>query len=503
MSNEFILTMEQINKSFSGVQVLYDVQLNLKKGTVHALMGENGAGKSTLMNILNGVLKPDTGKITIGGKEVKINNVNDAISNGISMIHQELTPILEMTVAENIFLGREYSKKISAILDDKKTVAETEKLLEDLDIKIDPNAKLIDLSVAQMQMVEIVKAVSNDAEIIIMDEPTSAITEAEIKKLFKIINNLKNQGKSIIYISHKLDEVFEISDYITVLRDGKYIMTDKTENLNSNKLISAMVGRELEDGYNREKSKIGKVKLEVKSLSKKGKFKDISFKLYEGEILGFAGLVGAGRTELMEAIYGFKPADSGEIFIDNKKVNINTPKDGIESKIAFVPEDRKEVGLNLLGSIKENITLSNLKEYCNWNFIINSKKENIVSKDYIKRFKIRCSSKDMDTKYLSGGNQQKVVLAKCISCDPEIIIMDEPTRGIDVGAKAEIYKMMDEMVKNGRSIIMVSSDMPEILSMSDRIIVLSQGVITGEFSRKEFNQEDIMTCASAQLKGVM
>ncbi|ONI42815.1 D-xylose ABC transporter ATP-binding protein [Candidatus Epulonipiscium fishelsonii] len=489
--------MKDITKEYPGVKALKGVQFKLKKGTVHALMGENGAGKSTLMKILCGMETPNSGQIILGGNEVSIPDVRTGIKNGISMIHQELSPVLEMSVAENIFLGREIIKKISRKVDHKSMNQQAQELLkEQVGIELNPALKMKNLSVAQMQMVEIVKAISQDANIIIMDEPTSSITENEVEKLFALIRKLTSQGKSIIYISHKMEEIFQISDEITVFRDGQYIGTDLSSNLDDRALIKMMVGRELNEIYPKEEVPITDILLETSSLSKEGKFKDISFSLRKGEILGFAGLVGAGRTELVEAIFGFKPADSGDILINNKKVNIKSPQDGIKNKIAFISEDRKQVGLNLIASIKDNITLANMKSYCIGGIAINHSCERRLSAEYAKKLNVKMSSIDMAVGKLSGGNQQKVILAKWISCDPDIIILDEPTRGIDVGAKAEIYKIMVELAREGKAIIMITSEMPEAIGMSDRIVVLSNGKMTGVFDRNEFDQEKIMLCAS-------
>lgn len=493
------ISMVNINKSFSGVRVLKDVNLHLRPGTVNALMGENGAGKSTLMKILNGIYTMDSGEIFVDGEKVEINSVRDAIENGISMIPQEISAVEEMTVAQNIFLGREPVTKLG-ILDDRAMVKQTKKLLKDMDVDLDAKAYMKDLSIAQIQMVEILKAVSYEAKVIIMDEPTSALAEHEVNVLFNIIEKLKKDNKSIIYISHKLEEIFRIAEDITILRDGEYIMTEETKNLDHDRLISAMVGRELKDIYPKDSKPMDEVKMKVRNLTKAGVFEDISFDLYKGEILGLAGLVGAGRSEVVEAIYGYNPYDSGTIEIDGKPVEINKPQDGINQNIALVSEDRKRVGLNLDGNIKENITLANLDEYCKFKTVLDDKKERKIARESIKKFNIKAKNEDVETIYLSGGNQQKVILAKCISCNPDILIMDEPTKGIDIGAKSEIYKLMNDFVKEGNSIIMVSSEMPEAIGMSDRLLVLHEGKIKGEYNRGEFDQEKIMASASGHGK---
>lgn len=493
--------LKNINKSFSGVKVLDDVNLVVQEGSIHALMGENGAGKSTLMKILNGIYIADEGEIFINEKKREITNAKDAQDIGIAMIHQELSVVDEMTITENIFLGREIVKS-NGLLDKKMMLSETDKLLKEYELHVRPDTYMNDLSVAQLQMIEIIKAVSKNSNIIVMDEPTSALTESEIKVLFKTIRELKKQKKSIIYISHKINEIFDICDEITVLRDGKYITTDVITNFTFERLISSMVGRELSEIYPKDNIPTEDVILEVENLTKNGKFKNVSFDLMKGEILGFSGLVGAGRSEVIEAVFGYKPADSGRITFEGKELSIKKPKDALDTGITFISEDRKKVGLNLLGSIRENITLSNLHDYCKHNLIIDKKKEKLVSKSSIIDFRIKSNSIEMETMYLSGGNQQKVLLAKCISCNPRVIIMDEPTRGIDVGSKAEIYKLMSDFVKNGNSIIMVSSEMPEVIGMSDRIIVMHEGKVTGLFKNGEFNQEEIMACAAGKERGL-
>ena len=493
--------MKKIVKTFGPVQALKGVDFTLRKGSVHALMGENGAGKSTLMKILAGMQSYDSGEICINGKAVTNSNVREAISAGVSMIHQELSPVLEMSIAENIFLGREEVEGWFSIVNSRSMNKQAAKMMKtQVGMEIDPTTKMKDLNVAQMQMVEIVKAISQGADIIIMDEPTSAITETEVERLFSLISELTKKGKSIIYISHKMDEIFQVADEITVFRDGTFVGSDMAANLNDAKLIKMMVGRELNEVYPKIDVKAGEVLLEVKKLTKRGYFENISFAVRRGEIVGLAGLVGAGRTEVAEAIFGFKPADQGEIWVKGQKVQIKTPLAALKSGIAFVSEDRKAVGLNLMSSIKDNITLANLQKYCFLNFIINQGEERKYAQKFSEQFHVKAPSIHTTVNQLSGGNQQKVVLAKWVSCDPDIIIMDEPTRGIDVGAKAEIYRMMCELAKKGKAIIMISSEMPEILGMSDCINVLSQGRLTGRFYKDEFNQESIMACASGQAK---
>jgi inositol transport system ATP-binding protein len=501
LNQDYVLEMKNITKIFPGVAALNNVDLKINKGEVHALIGENGAGKSTLMKILIGIYKAEKGEIIYKGEKVNINNPGEALNLGISMIHQELNHIPEMTVAENIFLGREPSVKFFKIVKVKSMKQKTEKLFSDIGIKINPVAKVSSLSVAEMQMVEIVKAVSYNADIIIMDEPTSAITDREVEKLFDIIRALTSKGKAVIYISHKLDEIFKICDKVTVLRDGHYIDTKKISEINKQVLISMMVGREISNIFPKEDVKAGNIILEVRNLSVKGKFSGINFTLRKGEILGIAGLMGAGRTELVEAIFGIRKLDFGEIIINNEKIKITSAKKAILNKIALVSEDRKLFGLNLKASVKNNLSIVNLDSFSYLNFILNLKKERSAADAQIKLFGIKTTGRNQIVNSLSGGNQQKVVIAKWLLITPDIIILDEPTRGIDVGAKSEIHKLMVTLAKEGKSIIMISSELPEILGMSDRVIVLHEGEITGEFSRDELEQEKIMACATGHKKG--
>ena len=498
---KYVLQMRNISKVFPGVTALNDVSLNIEKGKVHALIGENGAGKSTLMKILSGIYNSDKGEIILRGKKVNINGPKDALKNGISMIHQELNPIPEMTIAENIFVGYEPCYKFLGIVNKKVLKKRTNELFNEIGVELNPNAKLSSLNIAEIQIVEIVKALSYNSEIIIMDEPTSAITGKEVEKLFEIVRKLSSKGKTIIYISHKLDEIFKIGDYVTVLRDGNYIDTKSISELNKQLLISLMVGRDIKNIFPKENIKFGDVLFEVRGLSKKRKFNNISFKVRSGEILGIAGLMGAGRTELVEAIFGADKADSGEIIIKGKKATINNPCDAITNGIALVSEDRKTYGLNLKSSVKDNITIANLDKYCLLKQIINMREERKIVDQQIKNLDIKTTSRNKISNTLSGGNQQKVVIAKWLLCNPDILILDEPTRGIDIGAKAEIHKIMSLLVKEGKAIIMISSEMPEILGMSDRVIVLNEGEITGEFRRKELDQEKIMACATGHVKG--
>lgn len=494
--NETILQVKNLTKSYSGVKALDDVQLTIKKGEVHALMGENGAGKSTFMKILIGLLTPDSGEIIFEGNTIKNNTVSEISKRGISMIHQEILIIPELTVAQNIFLGREKELSGNKIgwLNDKNITLKAADLLRELGVDIDAKIKMKYLCVAQMQMVEIAKAVSNNARVIIMDEPTSAISDKEVSTLFKIIRDLKSKGVAIIYISHKMDEIFEISDTITVLRDGKYIATKSASELDKNSLIAMMVGREITNMFPEPVLEKGKIILSVKNLNKKGKFSAISFDVHAGEILGISGLMGAGRTEIAEAIYGLSPADNGTIHINGKEIKIKSPKDAVANGVGYVSEDRKRLGFIPQLSIKKNLTLASLSEHCQGIFIQNQK-ENIASDQMIMDLKIKASGRNQKVIHLSGGNQQKVVIGKVLAASPKIIILDEPTRGVDVGAKFEIYKLINNLAAQGIAIIMISSELPEILGMSDRILVLSKGIQTAILSRKEATQELIMKYA--------
>lgn len=492
-----LLEMKDISKSFTGVNVLRDVHFNLEKGTVHALMGENGAGKSTLMKILAGITKSDKGSICINDKSVEINSPSDSQNLGIAMIHQELSPIPGMTVAENIYFGREPGKGV--FVDYRQLYKQTEELLDRLHIKnISPREKLQNLQVADQQLVEIAKAISYNAEIIIMDEPTSAITDKEVDNLFVIINNLRKAGKGIIYISHKMDEVFRISDEITVLRDGAYVDSWKAKDINNDILIRNMVGRELSEIFPKVHVPIGEKVLEVRNLTLQNKFHNINFDVRRGEILGIAGLVGAGRTEVMQALFGLTPADEGEIIFEGKKLNPREPREAIKNGLAFVTEDRKGEGLIPYMSVAHNITLASMKDF-DKNFLIDMKSEDDVIQKQIASLRIRSYGKEQLVTALSGGNQQKVVLAKWLIKKPKLLILDEPTRGIDVGAKSEIYKIMCDFVAQGNSIIMISSEMPEVMGMADRIVVFSNRRLGGELNREEFVQENIMRLAVSKM----
>jgi inositol transport system ATP-binding protein len=499
--SDYILRVKEISKSFSGVKALDNIHFDLKKGEVHALMGENGAGKSTFMKILIGLVTPDSGEILMEGNAMVGNNVNETLKKGISMIHQEILIIPELTVAQNIFLGRERevsgkSGILSGWLNDLEINRRAAALLDRMGVNIAPKAKMKHLSVAQMQMVEIAKAVSNNAKVIIMDEPTSAISDKEVSMLFQIIRDLKAEGVSIIYISHKMDEIFRISDTITVLRDGKYVGTQNAAGLDQNALIAMMVGREIDQMFPEATQAAGDEVISVQNLGKTGKFSNISFNVKSGEILGLAGLMGAGRTEIARAIFGLDQWDEGEITVRQSPLRARTPREAIDRGIGYVSEDRKGLGFVSGMSVKDNITLSSMNSHRKGGFI-DTHSEQLVTEKMIADLKIKTAGTGQHVAYLSGGNQQKVVIGKVLLASPEIIILDEPTRGVDVGAKFEIYKLIRSLADRGMAIIMISSELPEILGLSDRILVLSKGKQTALLSKAEATQELIMRYAVA------
>ncbi|MDM5247809.1 sugar ABC transporter ATP-binding protein [Lysinibacillus sp. G4S2] len=491
---EYILELEHITKEFPGVKALDDIQLQVKKGTVHGLMGENGAGKSTLMKIIFGIFSPDKGTMKFKGKELKASGPKESVKNGISMIHQELSPVPHMTVAENIFLGREFTYGKTSLINNRKMIMESRKLFESLNMKIDPTDKMKDLSIANMQMVEIATAVSYNADLIIMDEPTSAITDKEVEQLFGIIQSLKAKGVSIIYISHKMDEIFKICDELTVFRDGKYIGTKSTNDFDQDTLIHMMVGREIKQVFHKEKAEIKEVVLSVQNLSRKEKFQNVSFELRKGEILGIAGLMGAGRTEVIESIFGIAPYDFGDIYVNGEKVKIKSPQDAIKHKMALLTEDRKLTGAFLPISIKENMIISNINKFLKFG-LMNRQLVNDACNEMVQLLNIKTPHLNQIIMNLSGGNQQKVLLARWLLNDPDILILDEPTRGVDVGAKSEIHKIMSKLAHEGKAIIMISSELPEVLGMSDRIVVMHEGYKKGELAREEANQERVLELA--------
>ena len=491
MNNNYLLEMRKISKEFPGVLALNNVDFKIKTGEVHALVGENGAGKSTLMKILAGIYQPDSGEILWNGNEVKIRDSKTALSLGISMIHQELNPVPQMTIAENIFLGREPASKVKGFINFKKMYSDTKKILQDQDLVYNPRTKVANLSISDTQLIEIVKAITYESSLIIMDEPTSALTELEIENLYKRVRELKKRGVSIIFITHKLDEIFKIVDTVTILRDGKFIDSKPIENLTKDEIISMMVGREITNLYPKMDIDIGEKVFEADGLTRNGVFNNISFKVNKGEILGVYGLMGSGRTEVVRAIFGLDPLDKGKITINSKTVKVLTPQDSIKSGIAMVTEDRKNFGVILCRSVLENISLPNLRAFSRFMFL-NKRLERKKIADISKIFNIKTPNLETMVNSLSGGNQQKVVVAKWYLLNPRVLILDEPTRGIDVGAKYEIHKIMNDLAGRGMAIIMISSEMPEVLGMSDRIIVMHKGEITGELKRKEATQEKIM-----------
>ncbi|MSC85278.1 sugar ABC transporter ATP-binding protein [Eubacterium sp. am_0171] len=488
-NKENVLKLEGINKSFFQVQVLKNISFEVRKGSVHALAGENGAGKSTLMKIVTGLLKADSGNIVFDNEQITLNNAREALGLGISMIHQELTPLRQMTIAENYFLGRELCLS-NGLLNQKKMNEETQKSLNDFGMKVQATQKVDKLTIAQIQMLEIIKAVRDNSKLIIMDEPSSSLTEEETRHLFHIIRDLQKKGVAIIYISHRMEDIYEIADTVTVLRDGNLIGTYPIEEINKDKLIELMVNRTMESMFSKGHTSIGAVGFEVKDLSRDGVFKNISFQVHKGEILGITGLMGAGRTEVARAIFGLDKLDGGEIYIDGKKIVIRNPYDAISHGIVMLSEDRKEYGLVLGRSIRENISLPNLKKITRHCLLKKTQEKERVG-ELIKMLTIKCNSMEQTAQTLSGGNQQKVIIAKWLLAGPEVLILDEPTRGIDVGAKAEIYKLMDKMAQEGMTIIMISSELPEILSMSDRVMIMGAGEIRGEFTYKEFMEGKI------------
>ncbi len=488
----FALAIYNIHKRFPGVNALDSAYVEVKKGEVHALLGENGAGKSTLIKVLGGIYPPDEGEIFIDGKQVVISDVRDAQLSGVSIIHQELLLVPQMSVADNIFLGSDPARY--GYVDRGSQVRQAQAIIDDLGLPINAAALVCTLSVAQQQLVEIIKAISFKAKIIVMDEPTSSLTSTEVDILFGIIRRLKQQGVAVIYISHRMEELFSITDRITVMRDGKTIDTLTTAQTTAEQAIRLMVGRELSDYYIRSEFPKGEVILQVDNLNKQGVFADISFELRKGEILGFAGLVGAGRTELMTAIFGVDPYDSGSIRLNGREVRIRCPGDAMKAGIALVPENRKEQGLVLKNSVGFNMTLTILKEFIAW-LRVDSSYERGILDDYKKRFSIKTPSYRQIVANLSGGNQQKVVVSKWLAARPSVLILDEPTRGIDVGAKSEIYSIINDLTLEGMAIIMVSSEMQEVMAMSDRICVMGGGRIQTVLDKRDYSQEKILAHA--------
>ncbi|MCQ4088306.1 sugar ABC transporter ATP-binding protein [Saccharibacillus sp. JS10] len=488
------IEMKGIHKSFGTNQVLKGVDFELKEGEVHALMGENGAGKSTLMNILVGLHKLDEGTIIVDGKETYFDNPGEAENRGLAFIHQELNIWPEMTVLENLFIGRELNLPYG-LLDTRKMKALAREQLQRLSVDLPLSKDAGTCSVGQQQMIEIAKALMTNAKVIVMDEPTAALTEREIVKLFEVIKSLKAEGVSIVYISHRMEEIFAICDRITVMRDGITVDTTEIPATNFDEVLRKMVGRELTERYPKRNPKPSELILEVNKISRRGLFENVSFQVRAGEIVGFSGLMGAGRTEIMRAIFGLDKLDSGEIKLRGKKIQIRRPEDAVRHGIGFITEDRKDEGLVLDFSIRENMALPNLFSFTSKGFI-SSRKEREFVDSLVKRLQVKTQSAETPARSLSGGNQQKVVIAKWIGIGPSLLILDEPTRGVDVGAKREIYQLMNELTDRGVAIIMVSSELPEVLGMSDRIIVVHEGKIGGELSSHEATQEQIMTLAT-------
>ena len=488
------IEMKGIDKAFGSNQVLKNAGFFLKDGEVHALMGENGAGKSTLMKILTGVYTRDAGTVLVDGKEVVYKNPQEAEKAGIVFIYQELNVLFDLTVEENLFMGKEITKGFG-ICDKKAMRAKAQEVMDKMGVNIPVDAVMSDLSVGQQQMVEICKALMADAKVIIMDEPTAALTASETRGLFEVINSLRKKGVSIVYISHRMEEIFELCDRITVLRDGEYVGTENIAEIDLDHVVQMMIGRTIGERFPKRESHIGVEVLRVEGLTSGKLFKDVHFDVKAGEVLGVSGLMGAGRTEIMQALFGNLPLDSGKIFIDGKEVTIKNPRQAIANGIGFITEDRKVEGLLLEKSIAENIHIANLGKVSN-GFVLNKEKQLNLVKKGIEEFKVRCFGPEHECGNLSGGNQQKIVLAKWVYTDPKILILDEPTRGVDIGAKKEIYNIINQMAADGVAVIMVSSELPEVLGMSDRIAVVHEGKITGILDAAEADQAKVMTLAT-------
>ena len=500
--SEYLLEMKNICKSFPGVKALQNVDFQLKAGEIHALLGENGAGKSTLIKVLGGIYIAEEGQIFIDGKQVAITGVNSARANGISIIHQELVLVPYMTVAENIFLGREPMGSFG--VNKSKMSADAQRMLDRFDLGIDADSLIADLSIAQQQMVEIVKAISFNCRILVMDEPTSSISDREVKALFEIMHNLAAQGVGIIYISHKMSELDEVCDRVTVLRDGCYVGTRVVKETPRDELIAMMVGRELDQYYTRDHVENTEVVLKCENISdgkkKRSRVKNVSFEVRKGEIVGFAGLVGAGRSETMQCIFGLTSGSSGDVYINGQKAHIRTAVDAMKLGIAMVPENRKLEGLYHVQSVKFNSTIEVLEKFIN-SLMVNSRLEEQITQEFIDKMRTKTPSQEQRVANLSGGNQQKVMIGRWLATDPKILILDEPTRGVDVGAKAEIYEIMNELTKQGVSIIMISSELPEIINMADRVYVMYEGRVTGCIPYQEVSQEAIMKLATQEASG--
>ena len=495
MENDYILEFRGINKSFTGVKALKDISFQIRRGEVHALMGENGAGKSTLMKILSGAYTKDSGGILVDGREVTIKNTSDSEKLGIAIIYQELNLIPELSVAENIFLHRQPQRGI--FVDWKQMNSQAADVLKQIDVDIDTKATVSSLSVAQQQMVEIAKAVSYHSDVIVFDEPTSSLTEEEVEHLFRIINMLRDRGCGIIYISHKMEEILRISDEVTVMRDGAWVATEPAAEMTMERIIKLMVGRELTNRFPPKDNEIGGVLLEVEGLTAMhSKLRDVSFNVHKGEIVGLAGLDGSGRTEVLENIFGVATRKSGVIRLHGKEVKNRRARDAIKNKFALLTEERRATGIFGILDIQENTTISSLKKYKVKGLYLSRKKMEESTEWSIRAMRIKTPSQDTKIRSLSGGNQQKVILGRWLLTDPEVLLLDEPTRGIDVGAKYEIYQLIINLAKEGKAVIMVSSEMPELLGVCDRILVMSGGRLAGEVDAKATTQEEIMTLAA-------
>ena len=496
---KYVLEMENITKEFPGVKALDNVQLKLKPGTVHALMGENGAGKSTLMKCLFGIYEKDNGKILLDGVEVNFKSTKEALENGVSMVHQELNQVLQRNVLDNIWLGR-YPMK-GFFVDEKKMYEDTINIFKDLDIKVDPRKKVADLPIAERQMIEIAKAVSYKSKVIVMDEPTSSLTEKEVDHLFRIINRLKQSGVAIVYISHKMEEIKMISDEITILRDGKWISTNDVSKISTEQIISMMVGRDLTERFPKKDNTVKEMILEVKNLTalNQPSIQDVSFELYKGEILGIAGLVGSKRTEIVETIFGMRPKEKGEIILNGKTVKNKNPEDAIKNGFALVTEERRSTGIFSMLDIAFNSVISNLDKYKNKFRLLKNKDMEKDTKWIVDSMRVKTPSYTTKIGSLSGGNQQKVIIGRWLLTEPEVLMLDEPTRGIDVLAKFEIYQLMIDLAKKDKGIIMISSEMPELLGVTDRILVMSNGRVAGIVKTSETNQEEIMELSAKYL----
>lgn len=497
---EYRLEMRGVSKSFPGVKALDKVNLKIRPGTVHALMGENGAGKSTLMKCLFGIYHMDEGEVFVDGQKVEIQNPDEALHKGLAMVHQELQPIPARTIAENMYLGRFPVKSFGPIkvIDHKTMNEEAKKWLENVKMPFDPRKKLGHLSISQMQSIEIAKAVSQEAKLIILDEPTSSLTDNEVEALFRIVRDLRDRGVSFVFISHKMAELRQISDDITIMRDGCYVGTWEMKNISDDEIVKQMVGRELTNIYPPLTNEPGDVLLEVNNFTSihDGSFKNCSFKLRKGEILGFGGLVGAQRTELMEAIFGIRHTVSGEVKLNGKTLDIKRPQDAINNGIGMITEDRRGSGILGCLSIADNVSIASLNQYLEAGIKLNKKKIEELVQDNVSKLSIKTPSSKTLIQSLSGGNQQKVIISRWLANNPDVLIMDEPTRGIDVGAKYEIYQIMIDLAKQGKGIIMISSEMPELLGVSNRVMVMCNGKITGEVSGNEMTQENVMHYAT-------